>query len=342
MEKWDLNYWTSQFKIKEDVWEKSLFIQQKLGKLDIIMSEIFLNSKMASRIFAFIESKYSSKIEGIYTTLFENVNTGISSKNANLIKPIVDSLFNKEKEKINKIYIDKLEKILNENQNKKKRWNSKFGIYDSKNQKKYEPSLDKKEVEKFMDFFYSKIQNDKNLIDIIISHIIFEKIHPFVDANGRIGRLIFQKQLIKRMHFTKIVPLSWSIYKNNYLYYEAFNVARKDINQAISIFLDIIENFIIVTIDFIEELKLYFEDNKEKVISCSFKIDEIMAKKILFSIQSKKRYFINKYKWNTRTIDKIFDCLIENDLNFNIRKFSREKLYWNIDLETIIDFHFRE
>jgi CRISPR/Cas system endoribonuclease Cas6 (RAMP superfamily) len=85
------------------------------------MSEIFLNSKMASRIFAFIESKYSSKIEGIYTTLFENVNTGISSKNANLIKPIVDSLFNKEKEKINKIYIDKLEKILNENQNKKKR-----------------------------------------------------------------------------------------------------------------------------------------------------------------------------------------------------------------------------
>jgi hypothetical protein len=144
------------------------------------------------------------------------------------------------------------------------------------------------------------------------------------------------------MHFTKIVPLSWSIYKNNYLYYEAFNVARKDINQAISIFLDIIENFIIVTIDFIEELKLYFEDNKEKVISCSFKIDEIMAKKILFSIQSKKRYFINKYKWNTRTIDKIFDCLIENDLNFNIRKFSREKLYWNIDLETIIDFHFRE
>jgi Fic family protein len=39
--------------------------------------------------------------------------------------------------------------------------------------------------------------NDMNLLDISDFHIQFERIHPFADGNGRVGRLIMAYQAIQ-------------------------------------------------------------------------------------------------------------------------------------------------
>ena len=40
-------------------------------------------------------------------------------------------------------------------------------------------------------------KNDKTLDDVIDFHVCFERIHPFQDGNGRIGRLILFKECLR-------------------------------------------------------------------------------------------------------------------------------------------------
>jgi Fic family protein len=56
--------------------------------------------------------------------------------------------------------------------------------------------------------------NNMNLLDISDFHIQFEKIHPFADGNGRVGRLIMAYQAIQN---NIIPPLIENEYRDNYL-----------------------------------------------------------------------------------------------------------------------------
>lgn len=59
---------------------------------------------------------------------------------------------------------------------------------------------------------YSKL-NTITLLDIVIFHSDFEKIHPFYDGNGRVGRLIMLKECLKN----DIIP--FFINENDKLFY---------------------------------------------------------------------------------------------------------------------------
>jgi len=56
------------------------------------------------------------------------------------------------------------------------------------------------------------------LIAAWVSHHIFENIHPFIDGNGRTGRLILNKVLTQMGHEPIIVQ-----YANRYEYYDSIN-----------------------------------------------------------------------------------------------------------------------
>jgi Fic family protein len=54
------------------------------------------------------------------------------------------------------------------------------------------PPLELTELLKKLIFYITEKTNEHILIKASLSHISFEKIHPFLDGNGRVGRLLFQ------------------------------------------------------------------------------------------------------------------------------------------------------
>lgn len=79
-----------------------------------------------------------------------------------------------------------------------------------------------------------------HLIKIAIAHYQFETIHPFLDGNGRLGRLLITIYLVSNNVLTKpILYLSDFFEKNKTLYYDNLMVVRlkNDLSQWVTFFL---------------------------------------------------------------------------------------------------------
>lgn len=67
------------------------------------------------------------------------------------------------------------------------------------------------------------------LVAALIAHLVFEKIHPFIDGNGRVGRLlIFAILKAKNWHFEVNIPFEEYLdeHKSDYYYY--LDIGLKD------------------------------------------------------------------------------------------------------------------
>jgi len=90
---------------------------------------------------------------------------------------------------------------------------------------------------------YEKMKKTRHIIEcVVLFHIMFEEIHPFVDGNGRTGRLLMNFDLMQNGY-----PAINIKYFDRKKYYEAFNCYYKnfhDNNGDISKMIELVSRYI--------------------------------------------------------------------------------------------------
>jgi Fic family protein len=115
-----------------------------------------------------------------------------------------------------------------------------------------------------LEIYINQTDDFDPLIRIALIHYQFETIHPFLDGNGRIGRLLIVLYLIERKLLSReVLYLSYYLKRNQIEYYDRLNEVRTKGNyeQWVKFFLLAVEESAQDAITAIEKLSQLHEKN---------------------------------------------------------------------------------
>ncbi|MFP4016345.1 MAG: Fic family protein [Halanaerobiales bacterium] len=133
------------------------------------------------------------------------------------------------------------------------------------------------------------------LIRIAIIHAQFETIHPFLDSNGRVGRILIPLYLYDTgLISSPNLFISEVLEKDKYKYYRLLNGVRKEDdgwNEWINFFLESVEKQVCKNIKLIEEIdKLYERDLQKavKLVNSTSVVDliKVIFQKPIFNVKT--------------------------------------------------------
>lgn len=117
-----------------------------------------------------------------------------------------------------------------------------------------------------------------SLIRIALIHYQFETIHPFLDGNGRVGRLMILLYLMQQGIITKpIIYISYFLKKNQIEYYDRISEVRRSGNyeQWVSFFLESVSAAATDSLETVEKLSALHTQNIEKLPASNRKTDNV-------------------------------------------------------------------
>lgn len=206
------------------------------------------------------------------------------------------------------------------------------------------------EVISYLDDLVKFINIDFEILDInplvntIMSHYQFEAIHPFLDGNGRTGRILIIMQLIEYGYFEQpILYLSRYINKTRTQYYKHLqSIGKKgdfeSWKQFVLYYLIAMEKVAKDTKLIIGEIDNLLRNTKEKILSINFKRNsDIHLIELLFSHTYFTREMYDEYlgvKKNTSLND--LNLLIDAGVLTRVEK-SSYTYYINNSLYELLD-----
>lgn len=159
---------------------------------------------------------------------------------------------------------------------------------------------------------YINTNNDNPIVASIISHYQFEKIHPYVSGNGKIGRIMFPIQVSLVRKEPPIIFISEVLdhLKNTYFTFLS-NEGVDDIEPFIKFILQAIIDQCNLNIKKIKKLnKIYIKDNEEfktKIGGTTInKVYPIICKKIVFTTND----IVSECKLHINSVNKVLNKLV--------------------------------
>ena len=174
------------------------------------------------------------------------------------------------------------------------------------------------------------------LIKAAISHYQFETVHPFLDGNGRLGRLIIVLFLMEKKKLSKpVLYLSDYFAKNRIQYYDALDAVRmhNDIERWIKFFLVAVSETAKRSCETLQKIIDLKTENDQKILSlgkraqsASILLDAMYGSPI---IDSKKAANITSL--SPTSINALLNGLVGLGILREITGFSRNRLYQYTD-----------
>jgi len=181
-------------------------------------------------------------------------------------------------------------------------------------------------------FWHNKNLKNPALVNIAISHYQFETIHPFLDGNGRIGRLLIMLQLISSGILDKpALPLSSFFEKNRASYYDSLTMARKnnDLEQWTKFFLNgIIESAddSVKTFKLIVDLRRKYEARIMTLGSRAKKAQKLLLFMFSNPIMSNKR-IMKEMKTSFNSANRLVKSMVDLKLLKEVTGLSRNRMF---------------
>ena len=141
-------------------------------------------------------------------------------------------------------------------------------------------------------------------IRAILAHFIFEKIHPFTDGSGRVGRLFLLMVLSKAGYgFKGILPIEEKIDKRRDIYYKMLEEPERDVTDYLEFMLEILNEAT--------------SDTKKNVLN----YQKITPSDLLLPRRSEILSIINDQKIiNFDSIKRRFKNINERTLRYDLKK----------------------
>ena len=151
--------------------------------------------------------------------------------------------------------------------------NEPVSVIDSGSQKTdHVPPMSEDEISQMLTAWIQFINNRRVpfLIKAMLAHYFFENVHPFYDGNGRTGRYILARYLVRKLDIYSGLLISQKINENRRKYYKAFKTTGDADNKAEGTFfvlalLELLHDGQLDLIEMLEEKKASLKAYEEKI-----------------------------------------------------------------------------